>query len=422
MLLCFVFPGYAEEVVIKSFDGNGTLTWSNSLVEGMGTVEWASSLAGPWSRNWRPLIDIPITGSVMTASVPMFYRVVRRTYSPLTNQMAEVTYDSVDKTFYEANSNSYPYGYATYQKGGPEYTFYMSIYEISNTEFCEFLNDAEANQDNELGTNMFFCSSPSGFIYMDSTQTGLELLFDRNASKLIYDDGQPVGSRYSVTISTPVGGGSYSNHPVAGMSWYGAVKYCNWFTIKEGRGITQRCYTEGDQPVEWAPVTAQSWDMDLFTYEERTNWLSYQGFRLPMLYNGSAPTSLELNERYKAAAWHGTTNMLYGFGRNLIGGFDANYSSSGDPYDNASTPCGYYNGSDHGGSFQTRSNENFYGIYDLSGNVTEWTAAGGGCDGCFGSTIDPCKTTASIGSDHGVASARNSADYTRGFRIVSTYP
>jgi iron(II)-dependent oxidoreductase len=54
-----------------------------------------------------------------------------------------------------------------------------------------------------------------------------------------------------------------------------------------------------------------------------------------------------------------------------ITGPRANYWYSGDPYDNSSTPTGYYDGSNHGG-YQTEDSPSPYRLYDVAGNLWEW--------------------------------------------------
>jgi hypothetical protein len=161
---------------------------------------------------------------------------------------------------------------------------------------------------------------------------------------------------------------------VAGVSWFGAVKFCNWLTVVTGRGEAERCYQEGPMPGDWKPVTAGSWHLGLFSMGERQNLLAYRGYRLPMSKAGSFDP---FNEFYKAAAWQPLThvNATYGFGRDTYDGQDGNFLNSGDFYDNESTPVGWYDGSIRdlfGDIFVTRANENAYDIYDLSGNVSEW--------------------------------------------------
>lgn len=155
------------------------------------------------------------------------------------------------------------------------------------------------------------------------------------------------------------------------------MKYCNWLTIQEGRGEAQRCYSEGTSPSDWRPVhlTSAAW-LDGFGYFERQDWVNnYSGFRLPMddYSAGASP----FNEYYKAAAWNGKSNTIYAFGRNNCAGQSANYASSAHPWASfaiRTTPAGYYDGTDHGGAFLTQSNQNHYGIFDLSGNAREWTS------------------------------------------------
>lgn len=62
----------------------------------------------------------------------------------------------------------------------------------------------------------------------------------------------------------------------------------------------------------------------------------------------------------------------YPWGEGIIGQ-QANFANSGDPYDNATTPVGYYDGSNHGG-YQTLDSPSPHGLYDVAGNLWEWTS------------------------------------------------
>jgi hypothetical protein len=69
---------WAGDLVITSFPGNGTLTWTNSVNNATYRVEWAGSVTGPW-QNFDALINlnsISATSTVVSVQVPMFYRVV----------------------------------------------------------------------------------------------------------------------------------------------------------------------------------------------------------------------------------------------------------------------------------------------------------------------------------------------------------
>ncbi len=57
----------------------------------------------------------------------------------------------------------------------------------------------------------------------------------------------------------------------------------------------------------------------------------------------------------------------YPWGDNLNGN-RANYRNSGDPWDNGTSPAGYFNGQNG-----TVDSQSPFGCYDMCGNVSDWT-------------------------------------------------
>ncbi|MBM4149983.1 MAG: hypothetical protein FJ224_13210, partial [Lentisphaerae bacterium] len=310
------------------------------------------------------------------------------------------------------------------QPHGPEYDFYMGKFEITAADFVRFLNDAQANTNNTRGAHMWFDNSGNAW-FNPAMKREADELFTIANSRLMYEPDYPAGARYFVTPTVPPFGGSYSNHPASGISWYGAVKYCNWLTIDAGRGEDERCYYEGTNRLDWAPVTSSrtNWANGSFSMAERELWIRKKGYRLPMdncYGRKSAPNPF--NEFLKAAAWTGSTNSLYGFGRVTVEPGDANYLDDESRSFNDTLPVGFFNGSDHGGKYQTRTNANQYGIYDISGSVTEWLSDPGSTNG-----NDRASYGGSWMFDPQPLSARqyvepHFTDRFRGFRVMTTYP
>jgi hypothetical protein len=277
---------------------------------------------------------------------------------------------------------------------GPAYAFTISAYETTNDQYCTFLNDAQRDGGlTEKGQYMSFL--PSGRV---ETGSGLLLFRTSNdagtASRIAYNPLRAKGARYQVQTG-------FGTHPVTSVSWIGSVKFCNWLTLASEMPPSQRCYTEGPLAEDWHPVPISSadWAVRDLNASERIAWLELAGFRLPM---DSLDTDTAIiagqdnayNEWYKAIAHNpGSTGGIdengvafpaghnaYGFGSNTISGAHANYQALGLFNDDA--PVGLFIGEvynpggggplGNGAELATIADLNTHGLYDMSGNVSEW--------------------------------------------------
>ncbi len=120
------------------------------------------------------------------------------------------------------------------------------------------------------------------------------------------------------------------------------------------------------------------WNLNKFdVLPGKTNlpvWVNWYGaIAFAQNYGYDLPTDAEWEKAARGPDHDGLSeHLVYPWGNSLNGG-DANYTGSGDNYEvggGGRTPVGYYNGT------QTPfgpDRANAYGLYDIIGNVAEWT-------------------------------------------------
>ena len=203
-------------------------------------------------------------------------------------------------------------------------SFYMSKYEITNQQYCDYLNSAYPAQI-KVVEGIVYAADDSGNSY-PYCNTSIESSY----SQINFSDPD-------FTVKIKDGTTDMSEHPMVTVSWYGAVAYCNWQSEQEG---LESCYS------------LSTWECDF----------SKNGCRLPT----------EAEWEYAARGGEHDPYYCYPWGDSIDGSM-ANYLFSGDPYETGThpftTPVGYYDGGQVPAGVDMA---NGYGLYDVAGNLWEW--------------------------------------------------
>jgi formylglycine-generating enzyme required for sulfatase activity len=196
--------------------------------------------------------------------------------------------------------------------------FYMDKFEVTNEEYCTFLNSAYTQGLIEV--------IPPGVVFKkNDTEPYCDTYSSDPDSRIHW-----TGSDFRVTSGK-------EDHPMVNVSWYGAAAYANWRSARE---LRIPCYN------------LNTWECTF----------GVGGYRLPT----------EAEWEKAARGGENTPYFRYPWGDSLNGS-KANYWASGDPYEIGdypwTTPVGYYDGNQYPPGVDMA---NGYGLYDMAGNVFEW--------------------------------------------------
>ncbi len=236
-----------------------------------GTQELAPTGRQLWRLSWSGGLPVGVPEYVKSIGDGEYVGLAARSEPLFSMPMNPVPYDSGDP--------------ATHQPSGPEYTFSMGRFEVTVSQFMAFLNDAEANQGNERGANLAFRSGGDVGLPDESADNKFIFVMSHNSDEpgygIAYNASGLVGSRYSFDPA-------YGQHPIVGVSWFGALKFCNWLTIDQGLALGERVYHEGPGEGDWYPVASGPGAWPLTGAARQALVDEYEGYRLPMDMNGSS--------------------------------------------------------------------------------------------------------------------------------------
>ncbi|NOX63460.1 MAG: formylglycine-generating enzyme family protein [Chloroflexi bacterium] len=192
-----------------------------------------------------------------------------------------------------------------------EYDYEMMVTHVTNAQFATFLNLALADGAIKWGEDGLVGYYP-GDVF-DGYDHEREI---KAGDWLLFPVGDPdvrIVEQNGVFAASP----GYEDHPAIMVTWFGARAFC-----------------------------------------------AYYGWRLP-------------TEREWEKAARGVDGRAFPWGDEIAKN-NANFYNSRDPFEpngglGDTTPVGFYNGKQYAG-YQTQNSPSPYGLYDMAGNVWQWTA------------------------------------------------
>lgn len=192
-----------------------------------------------------------------------------------------------------------------------EYDFEIMVTDVTNAQYAAYLTRALSDGSVKIESGQVEGYYPGDVFHRHEHE--VEIAAGVYPHVLLDDPGTRLV--FSEGVFRPQPG--YENHPMVMVTWFGAQAYCNYF-----------------------------------------------GWRLP--------TEIEWE---KAA--RGTDGRPFPWGEDIEHN-NANFYKSHDPFESFAgglgdtTPVGFYNGESYDG-YQTLDSPSPYGLYDMAGNVWQWT-------------------------------------------------
>ena len=193
-----------------------------------------------------------------------------------------------------------------------DYDYEMMVTDVTNSQYARYLNEALAEGTIKIEENEIL-----GF-YPGDAFNAFRHEEEITAGDWIHVPLDDAGLRLDFNDNTFTPKEGYENHPMVQVSWFGAKAYCDFY--------------------DWRLPTEIEWE--------------------------------------KAA--RGTDNRPFPWGDD-IDRANANFYSSHDIFEKIAgglgdtTPVGFYNGQTYQ-SYETIDSPSPYGLYDMAGNVWQWTA------------------------------------------------